>query len=302
MITTHGLIFEKVTVSSLWAIFMYIGCSRIGVVVLPAESLRHQTSKNVYFLRAKYFILSLPLDMVVTLGLIKPQSTWGERLLRICYPLLTAVMSQQTNWTKPFGISSTVINFSIFQSCGEIPKSDSWRNDARSLCGKFIIGIPYRYGGYGAIAYHHISDTYIALFSHFIPCGVWKAIYIIDGLLKNKSDIQPDTVHADTQGQSTPVFALSHLLGINLMPRIRNWKDLTFFRPDKDKVYEHIDSLFNDTIDWDIIEMHWKDLLQVVLSIKAGKINCIRHFRYLAGWYALYFFWSTFLICNCGSK
>jgi TnpA family transposase len=42
-----------------------------------------------------------------------------------------------------------------------------------------------------------------------------------------KADIQPDTLHADTQGQSTPVFGLAHLLGIKLMPRIRNWKDLT---------------------------------------------------------------------------
>ena len=30
-----------------------------------------------------------------------------------------------------------------------------------------------RYGGYGGIAYHHVSDTYIALFTHFIACGVW---------------------------------------------------------------------------------------------------------------------------------
>ncbi len=44
-----------------------------------------------------------------------------------------------------------------------------------------------RYGGYGGIAYHHVSDRYIALFSHFIPCGVWEAVYIIDGLLKNKT-------------------------------------------------------------------------------------------------------------------
>jgi Tn3 transposase DDE domain len=40
-------------------------------------------------------------------------------------------------------------------------------------------------------------------------------------------------VHSDTQGQSTTVFAFTHLLGINLMPRIRNWKDLHFFRPSK---------------------------------------------------------------------
>ena len=35
-----------------------------------------------------------------------------------------------------------------------------------------------RYGGYGGIAYHHVSDTYIALFTHFINCGVWEAVYI----------------------------------------------------------------------------------------------------------------------------
>ena len=51
-----------------------------------------------------------------------------------------------------------------------------------------------RYGGYGGIGYYHVADTYVALFSHFIPCGVWEAVYILDGLLKNTSDIQPDTL------------------------------------------------------------------------------------------------------------
>ena len=65
-----------------------------------------------------------------------------------------------------------------------------------------------------------------------MPCGTWEAISIIDGLLKNRSDIQPRKVHADTQGQSVTVFALSHLLGIELLPRIRNWKDLIFYKAD----------------------------------------------------------------------
>ncbi|MFI6728653.1 Tn3 family transposase [Streptomyces atratus] len=78
-----------------------------------------------------------------------------------------------------------------------------------------------RYGKPGGIAYHHIPDTYIALFTHFIPCGVWEAVYIVEGLLKNTSEVQPTTVHADTQGQSFPVFALAHLLGFDLTPRRR---------------------------------------------------------------------------------
>ncbi|MDF2704459.1 MAG: hypothetical protein K0R62_111 [Nonomuraea muscovyensis] len=73
-----------------------------------------------------------------------------------------------------------------------------------------------RYGGFGGIAYHYISDTYVAPFSRFIPCGAWEAVYLIEGLLANASDIQPSTVHADTQGQNFPVFALATLFGFDL--------------------------------------------------------------------------------------
>ncbi|MFE5594954.1 Tn3 family transposase [Streptomyces sp. NPDC056549] len=31
--------------------------------------------------------------------------------------------------------------------------------------------------------------------------------------------------------KSVPVFALAHLLGFDLMPRIRTWKGVTFYRP-----------------------------------------------------------------------
>ncbi|MFE5588014.1 Tn3 family transposase [Kitasatospora sp. NPDC056531] len=134
-----------------------------------------------------------------------------------------------------------------------------------------------RYGAVGGIAYHHVSDLYIALFTHFVPCGVWEAVYIIEGLLKNTSEVKPTTVHADTQGQSYPVFAIAHLLGIDLMPRIRNWKDLLFFRPNRTAQYEHIDALFGEAgrnvIDWHLIETHFKDLMKVIVSIREGTIS-----------------------------
>ncbi len=113
---------------------------------------------------------------------------------------------------------------------------------------------------------------HIALFTHFITCGVWETVYILDGLLKNLSDIQPDTLYADTQGQSGPVFAISYLLGIKLMPRIRNWKDLTFLRPSESATYKYIDPLFKGVVNWNLIKTHWLDMMRVVLSIKAGKV------------------------------
>ncbi len=43
------------------------------------------------------------------------------------------------------------------------------------------------------------------------------------------------------------------------MPRIRNWKELIFYRPSKDAQYRHIDALFRDVIDWKLLETHWQD-------------------------------------------
>lgn len=129
------------------------------------------------------------------------------------------------------------------------------------------------YGGYGGIGYYHVSDKYIALFSHFIPCGVHEAVYILDGLIKNASEVQPDTVHGDTHAQSAPVFALAHLLGIKLMPRIRDIKDLTFFKADRRRRYKNIESLLRASIDWTLIERYFPDMLRVAISIKAGRMT-----------------------------
>jgi transposase len=54
-----------------------------------------------------------------------------------------------------------------------------------------------RYGKTGGIAYRHIADNYIALFSRFIACGTYEATYILDALLENLSDLKPRRLHAD---------------------------------------------------------------------------------------------------------
>lgn len=53
-----------------------------------------------------------------------------------------------------------------------------------------------------------------------VPNDGTAVIYLIEGLLQQESKVKPGTVHADTQGQSFPVFTLAHLFGFDLMPRI----------------------------------------------------------------------------------
>src|SRR3546814_17989958 len=122
-----------------------------------------------------------------------------------------------------------------------------------------LAGYHFRYRKMGAVAYRHVANNYIATFRHFIPPGIWEAVYVIEGLMQAKLSIEPDTVSSDTQGQSATVFAFTYLPGINLLPRIRNWKALDFFRADKKTRYAHIESLFTGALSTTFIATHRND-------------------------------------------
>lgn len=44
------------------------------------------------------------------------------------------------------------------------------------------------------------------------------------------------------------------MLGIELMPRIRDVKDLVFYKADRRRRYKNIEALFRASIDWTLIE------------------------------------------------
>lgn len=65
-----------------------------------------------------------------------------------------------------------------------------WDLHAQNLMSEYHL----RYGGYGGIGYYMVSDMYIALFSRFTTCGSWEGHNILDYLVENDSDVQPDTI------------------------------------------------------------------------------------------------------------
>lgn len=130
-----------------------------------------------------------------------------------------------------------------------------------------------RYGKTGGIAYRHIADNYIALFSYFIACGHYEAVYILDALQLNTSEIHPRRVHADTHGQSAAVFGLAYLLGIELMPRIRYWKKLRFYKANGEQHYRAIEGLFSGTIKWSLIREHYPQFMQLAIAIQSGTLT-----------------------------
>jgi hypothetical protein len=67
-------------------------------------------------------------------------------------------------------------------------------------------------------------------------------------------------------------FGLAYLLGIELMPRIRRWRKLKLYRPDRNRRYSSIDALFTGSVDWPLIGEHYPLLIQLALAIQSGKL------------------------------
>lgn len=54
---------------------------------------------------------------------------------------------------------------------------------------------------------------------------------------------------------------------------MRGLSDAVFYRPSKAIRYRHIDALFGEAIDWDLIATHARDMFQVALSIQSGRVT-----------------------------
>ena len=70
---------------------------------------------------------------------------------------------------------------------------------------------------------HHIANSYIALFTNFIPAGCGGEAVLHPGRADEKPLSGPagyawHVCRIFSQGKSEPVFGLSRMLGVKLMP------------------------------------------------------------------------------------
>ena len=63
----------------------------------------------------------------------------------------------------------------LIKACGDGSVVAADGTQVETFIDNLLAETSIRYGGTGGIAYHYVSDTYIALFSKFIPVGVWEA-------------------------------------------------------------------------------------------------------------------------------
>lgn len=126
----------------------------------------------------------------------------------------------------------------------------------------------------GISTYTHVSDQHSTYGTKVIPATDREAVYVLDEILGNDTDL-PITEHAtDTARQTLTVFALFALTGYTLSPRIRGLGGITLNRLEPRAalaaVFPHAGPLCTGSVDVALIRSQWEQMLRLAASLKYG--------------------------------
>jgi TnpA family transposase len=152
-----------------------------------------------------------------------------------------------------------------------------------------------RYRGRGVMIYWHVEKNSTCIYSQLKQCSSSEVSAMIEGLLKHCTDMEIEKNFVDSHGQSEVAFAFCHLLGFNLMPRIKAIHSQKLYRPDTgiSEAFPNLQPVLTRPINWDLIKQQYDQMVKYATALRLGTAeteailkrftrNNLKHPTYLA--------------------
>lgn len=133
----------------------------------------------------------------------------------------------------------------------------------------------HRYNSKGVMIYWHVDKKALCIFSQLKTCSSSEAAPMIKGIIDHDTAMNMNRVFVDTHGQSFVGFAVSYLLGFNLLPRFKaiNKQKLYAVTARDKKKYIHIEKVIKGVINWKIIEDNYDEVVKYMVALKLGIVE-----------------------------
>lgn len=129
-----------------------------------------------------------------------------------------------------------------------------------------------RYGGRGVMIYWHVEKKSVCIYSQLKRCSSSEVASMIEGVLRHCTEMSVDKQYVDSHGQSEAGFAFCHLLGFNLMPRLKAIGSQKLYRVGDEQPgqYRHLDPILTRPINWDLIRQQYDEMIKYATALKQG--------------------------------
>src|SRR5262249_27356875 len=92
-----------------------------------------------------------------------------------------------------------------------------------------------RYGGRGIMIYWHVERKAAYIYSQLKSCSSSEVAAMIEGVRRHCTEMAVDRQYVDSHEQSEVAFAFCHLLGFQLLPRLKAIHAQRLYRPEPGK-------------------------------------------------------------------
>jgi TnpA family transposase len=95
---------------------------------------------------------------------------------------------------------------------------------------------------------------------------------MIEGLLRHCTNIKVEKNYVDSHGQSEVAFAFCHLLGFNLMPRLKAIHKQKLYLPHtgQSNAYPNLKPILTRSINWDLIRTQYDQMIKYATALRLG--------------------------------
>jgi TnpA family transposase len=129
-----------------------------------------------------------------------------------------------------------------------------------------------RYGGRGVMIYWPGDKNSTCIYSQLKSCSSSEVAAMIEGLLRHCTEMKIEKNYVDSHGQSEVAFAFCHLLGFNLMPRLKGIHRQKLYLPHtgQSNLYPHLKPILTRPINWDLIRQQYDQMIKYATALRLG--------------------------------
>ena len=129
-----------------------------------------------------------------------------------------------------------------------------------------------RYHTDGVKVYWHTDMQAACIYSQLKRCNASEVAAMIEGVLRHCTEMEVDRPYVDSHGQSTIGFAMGHLLGFDLMPRLKAIASHKLYRPVTGRPDDspNLAPILTRPIRWELIRQQYDAMVKYAPALRLG--------------------------------
>ena len=108
--------------------------------------------------------------------------------------------------------------------------------------------------------------------SQLLSCTASEVAAMVEGAVRHGTSMQIEGNYVDSHGQSEIGFAITSLLGFDLLPRIKQINKVKLYRPERaeQESFPRLEPAMTRAIRWDLIEQNYDQMIKFATAIRVG--------------------------------